>query len=580
MMFSIGITDIRSSQGGIGMENKNDKAIFDSMTFEDEDFDLDALEEKLQSELDGQFSELALLEEERELIGNPDSLGETVMNVVWEQFINQVAVTAGEDFIKENHGLHLDLRNEAHIQTAGDFAKGNIAEHNYISKEQVEQNYDRYKNTPHTDFRDNYVDPGMDATLKRAGELKKEGIDTVKDIYTGRQISTNTKLENGKNNPKAAQREHVKPSAELYKNPSLQMANNSEELACIVNNPENLQGYTTAERNNRKSDKSANEMSEYDKNKHWERADNKAEKYIKQKEKEGEDRLYKEGRKTQREEAFRIGGKVLRTAMMTFLAGLVKEIMGKLVLWLRAAEKSIHTLIQYIKDAVCSFISKLKDVVVNAGSAVLTAIATAIIGPVVNVIKKTMTLLKQGWKSLKEAVLYLRDPANKGKSLKYLLPEVGKIVIAGMSGVGAIVLGEVIESALMPIPFLAVEIPALGSLASIIGLLMGAIICGVIGAIAINLIDKYVAQQQKTDNSNRQIDKQNDILQNQDKLKTVKRKKFKRTKGTAFNNIINRHQAGVKEFRISYDNIFSGEYTNSQERNRENSNALDKLLEM
>lgn len=37
------------------------------------------------------------------------------MDVVWEQFVNQVAVTAGEDFIKENRGLHLDLRKEAHI---------------------------------------------------------------------------------------------------------------------------------------------------------------------------------------------------------------------------------------------------------------------------------------------------------------------------------------------------------------------------------------------------------------------------------------------------------------------------------
>ena len=244
------------------MTTENEKAILDAIDFEAEETNLDELEQILEAELEEKYEDLDLLKEEREHINNPDHLGETIMNVVWEQFMNQVATTAGEDFIKENGGLKLNLSNEAHIQTPENFAKGKIATHNHISREQLEQNYNRYENTPHKEFREQYVNPGMDATLKRAGTLKKDGIDTVTDIYTGRQIPTDTKLGNGKNNPKAAQREHVKPSADVYKNPSLQMANSNEELADIINNPENLQGYTTAERNNRKSDKSANEMSE------------------------------------------------------------------------------------------------------------------------------------------------------------------------------------------------------------------------------------------------------------------------------------------------------------------------------
>ena len=315
-------------------ENKKMNDIINE-DIENENLDLDSLESLLEDELDAEMSELEFLERDREQIGNPDALGETIKNVVWEQFINQIATTAGEDFIKENHGLTLDLRSEAHIQTAENFAEGKIATHNYISKEQLEQNYDRYKNKPHKEFRKEYVNPGMDATLKRAGDLKKEGIDTVTDIYTGRQISTETKLENGKNNPEAAQREHVKSSEELYNNPSLQMANNNEELAGIINNPENLQGYTTAERNNRKSNKSVDEMNNQDKTKHWEKANKRAEEYIKQEEKNGEDRLKEEGRKTQKEEAFRIGGKALRVVVMQLLAELVKEIIGKLVKWFK-----------------------------------------------------------------------------------------------------------------------------------------------------------------------------------------------------------------------------------------------------
>lgn len=471
--------------------------------------------------------------------------------------MNQVAVTAGEDFIKENHGLTLDLRNEAHIQTAENFANGNIATHNYISKEQLEQNYDRYKNKPHKEFRKEYVDPKMDDTLKRAGELKKQGIDTVTDIYTGKQIPTETKLANGKNNPEAAQREHVKSSAEMYKNPSLQMANSNEELAAIINNPENLQGYTTAERNNRKSDKSAAEMSESDKNEYWEEANERAEKYIKQEEKKGEERLVKEGRKTQKEEAFRIGGKALRTALMSILATLVKEVIGKLVLWLKSAEKSLNTLIDYIKRAIISFASKLKDLLINTTDSILTTIATSIIGPVVGVIKKTVTLLKQGWKSLMEAVQYLRSPENRNKPLRYLLPQVGTIVISGLSGVGAIVLGEFIEQSLMGFPFLAVDIPILGSPANLIGTLMGAIVCGVIGAIAIDLINKYIAKQQENNNTSDQINKKNEILRTQDKLIDIKAQKMVTTKEQAFHTMRERREQAKDAILEAMATIFS-----------------------
>lgn len=259
-----------------------EEEMYDSIT---KLFDFDELEEKLQSQLEEDLADMQFLIEEKEKIGNPESLGNIMKEVVWEQFLNQIAVTAGEDFIRENNGLTLDLRNEAHIQTAENFAKGKIATHNHISKVQLEQNYDRYKNTPHKEFRKEYVNPGMDKTLKRIGELKNQGIDKVPDIYTGRQIPTEKKLENGKENPKAAQREHVKSSAELYSNPALQMANTDEELAAIINSPENLQGYTTAERNNRKSDKNADEMTIQDKNKHWEKANKKAEEFIKQQEK-------------------------------------------------------------------------------------------------------------------------------------------------------------------------------------------------------------------------------------------------------------------------------------------------------
>ncbi len=44
----------------------------------------------------------------------------------------------------------------------------------------------------------------------------------------------------------------------------------------------------------------------------------------------------------------------------------------------------------------------------------------------------------------------------------------------------------------MTIPIFAVEIPLLGSLANILGIFLGAVVAGIIGAIAINIIEKQM----------------------------------------------------------------------------------------
>lgn len=120
----------------------------DSMNF-------DELEKKLNSELEEQMADLKGLELDREKIGNPDTIGHTVMNVVWEQFINQVGVIAGEDFIKENRGLTLDLRDSAHIQTTENFEKGKLATHN--DKIDYKQRYNSWQENFQHDEKGNII---------------------------------------------------------------------------------------------------------------------------------------------------------------------------------------------------------------------------------------------------------------------------------------------------------------------------------------------------------------------------------------------------------------------------------------
>ena len=150
-------------------------------------------------------------------------------------------------------------------------------------------------------------------------------------------------------------------------------------------------------------------------------------------------------------------------------------------------------------------------------------------------------ILKQGWKSLKEAFNYMKNPENRKKPIGILLLEVGKIVIASLSAIGAIVLGEVIEKSLMAIPFLAVEIPLLGSLANILGIFMGASVSGVIGAIAINYIQSKLEKKLKNEALTKQINKGNEVLVTQAKIQKVSEEKLVYTKVQTVSNIKDRH---------------------------------------
>ena len=537
--------------------NENEVVALLGSEFSDVDseaLDFEVLERQLEEDLKEQQLELESLKDDFKRIGTPESLGETVMNVVWDQFLNQVGLIAGEDFIEENKGLKLDLRDSAHIQTAENFEKGKIATHNYISRREIIENYGRHKTMAHSEFRRAYVDPGMGGTLKRAGDLYAEGKETVTDLYTGRQIPTRTKLESGGNNPEAAQREHVIASAELYKDPSLQMANGNEELAGIINSPDNLQGYTTARRNGRKSDHSPDEMEDRDKTRHWERAHERAADYIRAKKKEGETRLKKEGRKTQKEEALRIGGKALRAIVLGLLASLIKDVIRKLIGWLCSGKRKFSTFIESIKDALRSFFSDIKGRLQTAADTVLTTILTAVLGPIVGMLKKAWMFLKQGYRSVKQAIQFLKDPKNKNMPLSLKMMEVGKIVVVGLTAGGAILLSEAIEKKLMLFPLFATPIPMLGSLGSILGMFLGGLVSGLIGALALNLIDRMIANKQKQLNLAQQDDKRSEILATSDKLVVASYGSIQQKKTVAALALGQRHQeAGGRITRVSQE---------------------------
>jgi hypothetical protein len=559
--------------------------------YSEDSFDFDDLEERLQSQLDLQLSELDFLKTEKEKIGNPDNLGETIKNVVWEQFINQIAVTAGEDFIKENNGLKLDLRDEAHIQTTENFANGNIATHNTKIDNQErydswQSNFQKDPNTEHktSNFRYNEDQQVWEKHNTRSDSWKKVLNKGSRDDFDkGRPTGKDTNNTN---------MDHTVSAAEIIRDPAANAHMTREEQVAFANSEKNLNLMDSAA-NQSKGDSTTSEWldSERDGKKAAERfnvdeealrkKDKEAREEYERQKKEAEKKSIEAGKQSQKEEAFRIGGKALRAVLMQLLADLVKEIIAKLVKWFKSAKRNLESLLSSIKDAISSFVGKMKTHLINAGNTVLTTIATSIIGPVVGTIKKVWTLLKQGWKTLKEAVNYIKSPENKGKPIGLLLLETGKIVIAGLSAAGAIVLGEVIEKGLMTIPILAVDIPLIGSLANILGIFMGAVVAGIIGAIAINLIEKAIEKQRKAEIVDEQVDKGNEILVIQREIRHLNEEKLAHTKEQVTSTIKERHAEAANYIKESMDSIFDdeGEQNNNQDKFDEMNSLLDELLE-
>ena len=233
---------------------------------------------------------------------------------------------------------------------------------------------------------------------------------------------------------------------------------------------------------------------------------------------------------------------------MGLLASLIKDIIRKLIAWLRSGKRKLGTFIDSVKEAIKSFIANMKEHLLNAGNTLVTTIATAIFGPVIGMIKKAWIFLKQGYKSVKEAITFLKNPANKNMPFSLKMMEVGKIVIVGLTAGGAIILSEVIEKGLMTIPAFAFEIPLLGSLANIIGMFLGALVSGLIGALALNLIDRLISNKLKQENDKRQFEKKNEIIQMQEQLNYVTGAQVTMEKTNAAKNIANRNYKAGEHF--------------------------------
>ena len=526
------------------MENKSET--LDITNNELEYSNLIELQSSLQVELNDILDELSSIEDDREKLQNNQYLEEAIQDIIWDQVQNQLAVQIGKEFIKDNQGQTLDLRKDAHIQTAENFEKGNFATHNRDVNYQ--ERYDKWQNNFVKDDLGN-IQTHSTRSGKIVNTLTK---DARKPFDAGRPTGSKEK---------GTQMDHTVSAGEIIRDPKTNAFLTKEEQIAFANSKVNL-NEIRSEVNQAKGDLSTTELfdnpnskGQYAREVH--NISSTEEKQLKEKDKEArteydrvrdeaEKRAIKSGKKSRRKEALKVTGKALKAAVLQLLTEFLREIVKKFISWLGEKEKNFGTFIAKVKEAISNFMSNLSHHVLGVGQSMVTMLATSIIGPVVGTFMQVWTFIQQGWRSLTEAIDYLKNPENKNKSTSVKMLEIGKIIVGGVTAAGAIVLSSAIGATLLSIfPPLGVEIPLLGSLSGLIGTFMGATVAGIAGAFVLKLIDQMIVEKQIDELTNKKIDKYNDKLVVQAQMNAVEMALVQVDKMESLSQMEDRHrQAG------------------------------------
>ena len=540
------------------MANEND--LFE-LKVSDPDIDYEqllGLESSLEDNLKDIAEHIDQLDIDRDKLQNNEYLQESIENIVWEQVQLQLAAQIGEEFIKDNNGQTLDLRKEAHIQTAENFEKGKFATHN--RDVDYQERYERWQDNfttnkkgervLKTDARE-FFDKGRD---KGSGVVHKDHTVSIKEQLNDIEMST------------FFSKEEVKEFANSSKN-----LHDLDASANMSKGDKTMKEFLDSERNGLKPEERFN----IDR-KQLEKDDREAREELHKRKQENKEKAIQSGKKSRRDEALKVSGKALKAAIFQLLSEFLKEIIKKFIVWLGEKHKNFNSFLEKLKEAVSTFVSNLSKHILNVGQSILTMLVTSIFGTVGEVFLKIWTFMKQGWSSLKDAIDYLNNPENSSKNINIIILELGKIITAGIIVTGGVALGETIGKSLIAIaPPLAVEIPILGSLASIIGTFMGATVAGISGAFVLKMIDQQIVDRQIADLSSERIDQKNEMLVIQDQLLDVKNVKLEVEKNTIINTIKERHDLAASIMKEKLSDIF----TESTRDDKSDFDEIDSLLQ-
>lgn len=468
--------------------------------------DYEAIDNELQEQIGGQLKELEDVKIEATKIGDPKKLVDSISQIVWEQFVLQIAGQAGKDFIAQNNNLNLSLKKADHYLNQDSFIHGKTPSHNFENAQKYQERYDKWNSqftdSSHEHLAKDYRQP-FDANREKGNsQFAMDHTIPVKEFVRDEQAATYMSQEekvafanNTDINLKPLDREANASKSDKPMNEWL----NSKRVDTL--HPE---GQTPDQRFNIKRD----ELEETDKRarEEWEKTKQEAQK-----------RAEEEGRTSLRNEATRSLAVTTQAIAVALLAKLTRTIFQELIRWLAEKDKKTKTFFEHIKKAIIDFLTDFKNNVLLSIDVGVTVIFTQLFGEIVPMIRKALLFVKIGGESLFKVAKYLKDPANAKKETSVKILEIGKIVTISLTTAGAVGLGMVITGVLAYyIPALTVQIPLLGSPASLLGIFFGGLTAGICGAIVLHNIEGTLEGRLLSENRFKQLTIQNSVLALQD----------------------------------------------------------------
>lgn len=519
--------------------------------------DLDGVEQTLNDELETQLRDLDFLVDEQKNIGDPNKLGDVIIDTVWEQLQANIGIKIGKEFITKNQGKTLDLKKSAHIQTAENFANGKIANHN------TEINYqERFDNWQSNFEKDN--NNNIKHHSDRTGKQKENLVKGARKPYDKERPKGSAEKETDMDHTISAGEiiRDTKSAAHLTDKEKKDFANSSTNLNEMNSSHNRSKSDLTMEEwlntpnaNGQKPTDIFNDLDD-EKVQDYYKKDKEAREKFDELSDKGEKKSIESGKKSRMAEGLNIAKSGLKAAVMSLLSDLVKNVVKKFIKWITSKGKTLKNLLDHLKESISDFVKNLGNSLLNAGQTLLTTIITAIFPPIARILTKTWAILKQGYQTFSEVISYIKRPENRTKSSSILVAEVGKIIVVGLGALGSLSLSNIIETGLMSIPPLAFEIPLLGSLASMLGIFFSGLISGLIGAIALNIIDKWISKKIQSDATISVLEKQNELIKTQTVQKMVLEGKVSQTKNTTFLNMADRHLEANRSMEESLISIF------------------------
>ena len=539
------------------LENLLDEEALAEVDTKMENFTLADRRAVVEEELQKQFASLEALQEEERAIEDPEKLDDIIMKEVNSQLSTQLGLSLTDETLLEQY-------DKSHPETYKEVGA------------QVMQ------------------DPRYKAANKKMKEQHQAG--TLKDEYTGRTLNENDK----------PNLDHVRSRKKLFENRWRKQANLS--VSDLANMDENL-APTNEALNKSKGAKSIDDYTnpekmaqrkvslkeklnkKIEKIKNSNKSDAEKQQEINKATKNYEDKMAVDpelmknrGKKANRATNIKIaknavkniGKKSISDGIKTFFSkatiSLIKNVIQKLVQFLKSSEQSFSSFIGKVKDAIHDFFKDLHAAVDAGKSAATASIISEIIAP----FGKLASGIRQLWSSLKEAFLYLFKKENAKKPLVVKIAELGKILITSLIIMGSATAGAWLENSLLTaFPFMSTPILGLGSLAGITSLVISSLIGGILAALVIHLINKFIAKRRKRENRKKQIDVKNNIIVLQKEDQKIAVSQFVQQKENTHATISSRHKEVDKIVKQGIEHILSD---HQRQENQETNDLLDSML--